>query len=102
APVAAALSLRSGSHASPVMVRRSSSSLPLRCTKLRFPTSNRARPSSGQQGLHQGVGQPVLVFLRRPPALANQHPVHLPASKHPEDIPGGPVIKSRSKSSRVA
>ena len=52
--------------------------------------------------MHQCVGQPVLVFLRRPPTLADQHPVHVPPRKHPEDIPRGPAIKRRPQPSCFA
>src|SRR6267142_4732034 len=59
--------------------------------------SNRTPSCRTQQGVHESVGQPVLVFLRRPPTLPHQHPVHIPPGKHPEDIPGGLMIKSQSK-----
>jgi hypothetical protein len=71
--------------------------MPKRSITFRCPTSNRIRSSRSQQGVHEGVGQPILVFLRRLPTLAHQHPVYVPPGKHPEDIPSGSVIKPRSK-----
>src|SRR6266567_7796469 len=56
----------------------------------------------GEQGVHQSVGQPVLVLLWRPPTLRHQHAVHIPAGKHPEDIARGFVAKPRAKTSRLA
>ena len=52
--------------------------------------------------MHQSVGQPALVFLRRSPTLAHQHPVNIPAGEHPEDVPGRHVIKFWSHLSAVA
>jgi hypothetical protein len=75
-----------------VIVRRS----------LPCPTSAWIWFSGSQQGVHQGVGQPALVFLRRPPTLVHQHPVNIPAGEHPEDVPGGPLIKFWSQPSGVA
>lgn len=52
--------------------------------------------------MNDNIGQPFLVLLRRPPTLPHQHAVHIPPSKHPEDIPGGLLIQSSSKHFRVA
>jgi hypothetical protein len=52
--------------------------------------------------VREGVGQPVLIFLRRPPTFAHQHPVYVPSSKHPEDVPSGSVIEPGLKTPCVA
>src|SRR6266478_7070279 len=69
---------------------------------LHRPPSRRPKSLWSEQGMHEGVRQPVLVFLRRPPTLAHQHPVYVSSGKHPEDIPCGRVIKRWSKPSRIA
>src|SRR5205823_6127621 len=55
-----------------------------------------------QQGVHESFGEPVLVSLRRPAALAHQHAEHISSGKHPEDIPRGPVGKPWPKRSGIA
>src|SRR5258708_3052156 len=80
--------------------RSSALHMPPRIT-FHWSTSNRFHSSSSKKTLHKGVGQPILVFLRRPTPLTHQHPVNVSPSKHPEDIPSGCVIKLWPKRTRV-
>jgi len=52
--------------------------------------------------MHERIGQPVLILLRRPAALAHQHSVHVSAGELPENIARSGVVKFRPKPACVA
>ena len=66
-------------------------------TELSFSAGLRTGFTLPQEGAHQRVGKPVLVFLGRPATPAHQHAVDIPARKHPENVPRRLVAKSRTK-----
>lgn len=52
--------------------------------------------------MNEGVGQPVLIFLGRPPAFVDEHAIDVPSGESPEDIARRGVVEFGPEFTRIA